>query len=252
MHTAHGRVEPARLSYADAVRSLAAAQKSGSGAPPYSRWINRPLGRRLAALAYRVGLSPNQVTLLSGGCSLAAILGIALIRPQAWLGLVVGVLLVLGYALDSADGQLARLIGGGSLAGEWLDHMVDTVKVCLLHSAVLISLYRFGSADRPWLLVPLGYLLVSVVFFVSFLLIGKLRLEAAAGSERRSSGRGLLQTVVALPTDYGVLCLVFFAFGWPTLFLVLYTALFAAHTLVLSGAMARWWRELTGLTRAPR
>lgn len=252
MHTAPGRDGTARLSYADAVRSLSAAQKSGSGAPPYSRWINRPLGRRLAAAAYRLRMTPNQVTLVSAACSLLAILGVGLIKPQWWLGLAVGLLLVLGYALDSADGQLARLTGGGSLAGEWLDHLVDTVKICLLHSAVLISLYRFGAFDQRWLLVPLGYLLVSVVFFMSFLLIGKLRLEAAAGGERRSTGRGLVQTAIALPTDYGVLCLIFFTFGWPTLFLVLYTSLFAAHTVVLTGALARWWKELTGLTRTAR
>ena len=32
--------------------SASSAQKSGAGAPPYSRWVNRRVGRVLAALAY--------------------------------------------------------------------------------------------------------------------------------------------------------------------------------------------------------
>ena len=54
-------------------------------------------------------------------------------------------LLVVGYAFDAADGQLARLRGGGIIAGEWLDHMVDAIKVASLHLAVLVGLYRFDA-----------------------------------------------------------------------------------------------------------
>ena len=57
-------------------------------------------------------------------------------------GVVVSLLLILGYALDSADGQLARLLGGGTPEGEWLDHVIDSAKLATIHLAVLVSLYR--------------------------------------------------------------------------------------------------------------
>ena len=125
------------------------AQKSAKGAPPYSLFVNRPLGRVLAAAAYQMGLTPNQVTYISAAMHLRRPLVLAL-APATWpVGLLVTVMLVLGYALDSADGQLARLRGGGSLLGEWLDHMIDSVKVAALHLAVLVSLYRNFDLDPP-------------------------------------------------------------------------------------------------------
>ena len=232
---------------------MASAQKPGRGAPPYSRWINRRLGRWLAAAGYVLHLTPNGVTAISALFTFAGLALVAIVPPVWWLGLVVGACLVLGYALDSADGQLARLTGSGSRAGEWLDHMVDVTKTCVLHIAVLISFFRFDAIPgRPFLLIPLGYLTVSVVFFFGIMLTDQLR-RAAAGAgvvAPPRTGSGLLQTVIALPTDYGVLCLVFLFFGWRPAFLVLYTLIFAAHTIVLGGALLKWWRDLTTLDAA--
>src|SRR5688572_6062190 len=114
--------ERVQSSYAAAVERLASAQKGSRNAPAYSRWVNRPLGRRFAAMAYVAGLTPDRVTGISGCFTFARIGVLALADPHPLVGLLVGVLLVIGYALDSADGQLARLRGGGTLRGEWLDH----------------------------------------------------------------------------------------------------------------------------------
>jgi hypothetical protein len=46
------------------------------------------------------------------------------------------------------------------------------------------------------------------------------------------------------PTDYGVLCLVFVTFAWPSLFAVLYGALLAANLLFLAAAITKWYREM--------
>ena len=92
-----------------------------------------------AAAAYQIGLTPNQVTYISATFTFVGLLVLAL-APATWpVGLLVTVVLVLGYAFDAADGQLARLRGGGSLLGEWLDHMIDSVKVAALHLAVLVT-----------------------------------------------------------------------------------------------------------------
>ena len=127
--------------FREAMTQLRGAQKSARGGPPYSIFVNRPMGRVLAALAFRAGLTPNQVTALS---AVATFVGVGLLAaaPASYVtGVAVGLLLVLGYALDSADGQLARLRGGGSLQGEWLDHTVDSLKVVVVHLAVLVTWY---------------------------------------------------------------------------------------------------------------
>ena len=51
---------PTRETFAAVVARLAAAQKQRApGSPAYSIYVNRPLGRRLAAAAYLAGLTPN-------------------------------------------------------------------------------------------------------------------------------------------------------------------------------------------------
>ncbi|TXK17728.1 CDP-alcohol phosphatidyltransferase family protein [Homoserinibacter sp. GY 40078] len=240
-----------RPRFGETLARMSAAQKPGRGAPPYSRWINRRMGRVIAAAAYTVGATPNQVTAASAALTTGALVVIALVEPVWWLGFVVAGLLVLGYAFDAADGQLARLRGGGSRAGEWLDHMVDVTKTCALHAVVLISFFRFGGIPgEPFLLIPLGYLTVSIVLFFGIMLVDQLRRQAAAqgaAPAAPSGGSGLLQTLVALPADYGILCIAFFLFGVTPAFLVAYTLLFIGHTVVLLGALARWWRQLRAL-----
>ena len=63
------------------IRALSRAQKSRAGAPLYSRVVNRPVGRVLAAVAHRLGASPDQVTVLSALCTYTGIALIALLRP---------------------------------------------------------------------------------------------------------------------------------------------------------------------------
>ena len=114
--------------FSEALRRLRRVQKSSRGAPAYSLYVNRPLGRVFAAAAYQsADAQPGDVisaTSPSAGwwCSRS-------LRPSLPVGVLVAACWSLGYALDSADGQLARLRGGGSLLGEWLDHMIDSVKV---------------------------------------------------------------------------------------------------------------------------
>jgi phosphatidylglycerophosphate synthase len=84
-------------------------------------------------------MTPIQVTVISAGLTFAGIVTSAMVSPAPSVAAAVCLLLVFGYALDAADGQLARLRGGGSIAGEWLDHVVDAAKIASLHLAVLMS-----------------------------------------------------------------------------------------------------------------
>ena len=137
-----GRPAEDSRSISSAMSRLKQAQKSSKGAPIYSVAINRPVGRLFAAVAFRLGMTPNQVTAVSATFTFVGIAVLAVAPPYWWVGVLVSVLLAIGYALDSADGQLARLRGGGSLTGEWLDHIVDSAKELSLHLAVLVMAAR--------------------------------------------------------------------------------------------------------------
>ncbi|MEU0097938.1 CDP-alcohol phosphatidyltransferase family protein [Streptomyces sp. NPDC006267] len=241
------------------LRELRGAQKSAKGVSLYSRYVNRPAGRVLAAGAYRAGMTPNQVTATSALFTYGALAAVALVEPSWTLAVAVYAALAAGFALDSADGQLARLTGRGGPDGEWLDHVVDCGKLLLVHTAVLISFYRFGElTSQAWLLLPLGFQLAAVVTFCAGLLREQLGKAAAGVAARGPGSRGpswavpavpvsRARAVALLPADFGVFCLVFLLLGAPGAFRAGYAVLAVVHTLFLAAFLAKWFKELRAL-----
>ncbi len=241
---------PEPMTFADALRQLALSQKTSIGAPAYSRYVNRPAGRILAAVAYRLGCTPDQVTAMSALFTFSALAVLALMRPTWWSGILLTGLLVIGYALDAADGQLARLRGGGSPAGEWLDHMVDATKISALHLCVLISAFRFFRFSSPaWLLVPMGFAVVAAVLFFGMTLTDQLRRMSAAstGVKVPRAAYSRWRSVLVAPADYGLLCFAFLLLGVPHLFFAVYCVLFVSSAGFLALAAVRWHREMRRL-----
>lgn len=229
---------------------LAAAQKSPLGVALYSRWINRPLGRAFAVVAYRAGLTPNQVTIISALTTFSGVALLALAGPSWLVAVGVSLLLVLGYALDSADGQVARLGGGGSPAGEWLDHVIDAVKVVALPAAVLIHWYRFLDLPPGLLLVPLGFAVVNGTWFFAEILTQMLeRLHPSSGAVARK--RPALQPVLALPADQGVLSVTFVLLALPGVWVPVFTVLAALNALMLVRQLRSWYRRVAVLGGEP-
>ena len=228
------------MTFTEALQRLRDAQKSSKGVSLYSRWINRPLGRVFAAGAATLGIGPNTVTLLSAVTTAAGLVLLVVAPVSLATGVGVAALFVLGFALDSADGQVARLTGSSSPAGEWLDHVVDAGKMVAVHAAVLIALWRDEVAPG-WLALSLGYQFVSVVFFAALTLFPLLRRgePAAAGSP------STVRSVALLPADYGILALAFVLWGAQPVFLVVYAALFAATTVIAAALCVKWFRGLS-------
>lgn len=237
------------MSFSESYRRLAAAQKGrGRGAPAYSVYVNRPIGRVVAAGAHTIGLTSNQVTLLSAALTLSALLILVLHPVSPWLGIPVWLLLALGYAFDSADGQVARLAGGGSPAGEWLDHVVDAFKSVALPLAVAVGWYRFYALDNAlWLLVPLALAVATTVEFFGMVLNDLLRARQGMPQATEQGGSSPIRSLMGLPTDYGVVCLSFVVWGIPTAFTIIYALLTLAEILYLAAALPTWFTRMKRL-----
>ncbi|WP_104081615.1 CDP-alcohol phosphatidyltransferase family protein [Cryobacterium sp. Y11] len=252
MTSAPARTVRSSETYFETVRRLSSAQKTAArGAPAYSIYVNRRVGRYLAAGAYRLGLTPNNVTTISAVFTFSAIGLLAIVEPSWLLGIVVWLLLAIGYAFDSADGQVARLRGGGSPSGEWLDHVIDAIKISTLHLAVLITAFtHFALNDPAWLLVPIGFTAVAAVSFFAMILNDLLKAKHAPLAPLSTAPRTFLRSLLGVPTDYGVLCLAFVLLGAPILFFGLYAVLFVANGLYLVLALSKWFRDMTALAGA--
>jgi phosphatidylglycerophosphate synthase len=231
---------------------LSGAQKGAAGAPAYSRFVNRRLGRLFAALAFHAGLTPNAVTGISAAFTATGI-GLLALAPHSWTtGVAVTACLVVGYGLDAADGQLARLRGGGSPAGEWLDHMVDALKLLALHLSVLIGLYRSDAVGAgALLLIPVGYCIADGALFFAMMLNEALRAQhgAATRAQPTDARPSLRRSLLSLPTDYGVLAVLFVFWGMPAVFMGGYATLFLATAAHLAIGSVKWFREMGRLPR---
>ncbi|MBB2985714.1 CDP-alcohol phosphatidyltransferase family protein [Terracoccus luteus] len=240
--------------FRETLARLQGAQKGAArSAPAYSRFVNRRLGRYLAAWAYGRGLTPNQVTGVSAAFTFTGIALLALVSPSWWLGVLVCLLFVVGYAFDSADGQVARLTGTGSPAGEWLDHVVDATKISAQPLALAVGFFRFDAAPTWWLLVPLLNAVVGAVLFFAMILTEQLRRAHGVTSAAPVDGRmPWLRSLLVLPTDYGVLCLSFLLLGATTLFATVYALLTLAMLGFVLLAARKWFGEIAALGRPAR
>lgn len=230
---------PQRMSFAESLRRLDAAQKPGLGVPAYTRWVNRRSARYLCAAAERVGATPSSVSVLSLLVTFTGLGAFLALQSTPLLaGLCGAVLLALGYALDSADGQLARLQHTSSVQGEWLDHSLDAVRMPAVHLTIAIAMVLQGAPALA--VLAAGFSVIASAAFLSQNLGGLLRdrSQAPRSQVRRH------QSWLLLPADPGVLCWTFVLWVSLPLFGTVYLALFLCNALHFILSARRRWREL--------
>lgn len=247
---------PDRGGFRASFEQLKRAQKTRKGVPLYLLYVNRPAGRAVAASLRRTRVTPNHVTWTGAALTYGTLIWLALWAQPTPAAAVAGVLLAIGYALDSADGQLARLQGTSSAYGEWLDHLLDNGRMTVMHVAAFCFLARTTDYDVVVLAVCSGaFLLASSLIFFGGVLYDQLAKNAAPTGAGAAAGQGqaagtpdasadrrlLVRSVVMLPVDYGVTCLAFLLVPMPSVFLAAYLVLAAAH-LVIGAAFIRHWR----------
>ncbi len=117
----------------------------------YSTFVLRRASKPVTALALRLGLSPNQVSLVSLAVGLAAA---ACFAVGSWPGLLVGALLLqASLVIDCVDGEVARFTRSFSDLGAWLDASTDRVKEYAAYAGLAAGSVRHG--EDIWLLAAL-------------------------------------------------------------------------------------------------
>lgn len=241
--TAMSELTGARGAHA-AYLALARAQKSGAGVPWYMRVVNRRLGRVIASVAAQTPMTPNHLTAASFVAFLAGAGLLMGVEPGLPVAVGSTLLLQLGFALDSADGQLARLRGVGSPAGEWVDHVVDAGRHLLFHLVILVGLHRFTDVSDLVLLVPLAFSLVSTVRFFAQILAEQLTGRDPVAVAESVPRFGVW---IQAPSDTGLLNLVLLLWAWTTPFVWVYGMFAVLNALLLVATCIRRYRELVAL-----
>jgi phosphatidylglycerophosphate synthase len=170
------------------------AQNRGGGL--YSESLSQRAGAYLALGAYRLRWSPSAVTIAALIIGVGASVALVVLAPRTATGgapavvtgLAVGLGWQLAYALDCADGQLARVTGRASASGARLDILCDV--------AVQISVVDGNTPRAPaWLYAAFaGTWMVNLVTSA---------LASGPASASLISARSPAARVVKLARDYG-------------------------------------------------
>jgi phosphatidylglycerophosphate synthase len=220
-----------------------------SGTTLYSWHVNYRLGALVARPLLSTRATPNQLTLLAMLVNLAASVYVGLAgRASLAVAAVALVGWQLGYALDCADGQLARARGASSPFGAWLDQCADFVS----HVAVLTAMAVVLS-HAPWMTAPRAAALAGIVgganLFVLFATSQYNSLLGETGDVERHADRGRrgwLRRFEGLRelTDYGAFALVAaLCLPWPHALLVVVVAAGMFHAAAVVGQIALNWRR---------
>lgn len=196
MHSATTLAEPVRPTLAD-------FHRTNRGGGLFSESVSQWLGAAFAVAAHRLGLRPTALTITNLLLGLAtSVTVVALVEPvaagdvPAW---VVGLAALVGwqvaYALDCADGQLARVTGQGSAAGARLDVLCDVAA----QIALVTALSTVAVAQRPgtpvWLVAAFaGTWMVNLVTSV---------MQSGPNAASIVPSTSLPVRVVKLIRDYG-------------------------------------------------
>ena len=190
---------------------------------PFRQWMSRAAASPARAMR-RLGITPNQVTIVALVMGIAAAVVIALGNLSAGIAIWLS-----SRILDGYDGMLARLSGQTSLFGGFLDIAADM----LAYSAMAIGFALAMPDDRVlWLVVLAGYVMaITTTLALSSLL------ERA---DRQLGGNRSLQFTPAL-AEGGETSMVYSVIAlwpmWSRAVLVAWIALLAA-TMVQRARLA--------------
>ncbi|GAA0396469.1 hypothetical protein GCM10009541_44390 [Micromonospora gifhornensis] len=183
--------------------TIADFHRVNRGGGLFSESVSQWIGAVFALVAQRLGLRPTALTItnlvlgLATSATVVALAGpVAAGDVPAWL---VGLLALVGwqvaYALDCADGQLARVTGQGSAAGARVDVLCDVAAQIALVAALSATAVAQRPSTPVWLVAAFaGSWMVNLVTSV---------MQSGPNAASMVTSTSLPVRLVKLVRDYG-------------------------------------------------
>ena len=134
-------------------------------------YFTRPIGLAFALFWYRLGVTPNTITILSIFLGIGA--GVMFFFTDTLHNIIGIVLLMLANFCDSTDGQLARLTRQQSMKGRCLDGFAGDVWFFSIYLAIVLRLWYqpIPGTSEVWGLWGLALAAVASLLCHSSLLL---------------------------------------------------------------------------------
>lgn len=188
--------------------TLADFYQTNRGGGLFSESVSQWIGAALASGAHRLGLRPTALSIINLVLGLITSVTVVTLaepvaagRVPAWL---VGLVALGGwqaaYALDCADGQLARVTGQGSPAGARVDVLCDVAAQVALVAALSATAVAQSPSTPAWLIAAFaGTWMVNLVTSV---------MQSGPNATSMVTSTSLPVRLVKLIRDYGAVILV--------------------------------------------
>lgn len=204
---------------------VASSKKSKTGI--YTYYVNRNAAIPVTWLMWKIGLTPNAVSLISFTVTHVALALLIALGASAPVAIGAYLLLVLGYILDSSDGQLARVSGKISRLGEWIDHSFDIIKLLTINMTLgYVVIQAAVAADQsltlPFLAVGLNLLSQPAHFFIVNMKIMLLGIQGPETDLRQMSPATVLALLIRHGADYGLFIMIVLLLPWQEVFVPVY------------------------------
>ena len=199
---------PSATTLAEPRPTVADFHRVNRGGGLFSESISQWIGAAFALAAQRLGLRPTALTLTNLVLGLAASVTVVALADDvaagtvpAWVvGLVALVAWQIAYALDCADGQLARVTGQGSAAGARIDVLCDVAAQIALVAAIGATAVAQRPSTPVWLVaVFAGTWMVNLVTSV---------MQSGPNAASMVTSTSLPVRLVKLVRDYGAVIFV--------------------------------------------
>jgi phosphatidylglycerophosphate synthase len=122
-----------------------------------SRYLNRPISTGISRVLVHTGITPNQMTLLTG---LLAFLPVCFVlKGGYWNWLIGAAIYHLASVLDGVDGEIARMKMLHSKFGQWLDTIFDFASMVAVLIALVIAVQN-PEHSQPFYIQKAGWVAV--------------------------------------------------------------------------------------------
>jgi len=189
----------------------------------FIRLVLRRISIRITKYFVRTRVTPNQITVLG---FLVGVLAAFCFALGEYTYLVVGAILIqLSFIFDLVDGEVARVESMQSLAGAWLDPVLDMIRTGLLFLGMAFGLWTQTNNVFVWPLSYLGFFGFAIEGFSSSKqseIYGKIYISRV----RKVSNSGLLQKFYLNLYGLGSIMLLLFIsaiFNQLVVFLILFS-----------------------------
>ena len=220
-----------------------------SGNPTWTHYVTRNLALPIVYVCVKLHITPNMITTISLLLGIAAIVVIGINSKNIFNIIAFGVLLQLSYAMDSADGTLARVTGCSCRFGAWYDLVIDRFLHVIIVGSIMIIMLPITGLQKKFTLHCSFYIIflaVTLTYHNAFNLKAAMMPRDSDGNSDKLQFSGItkiIRRIFDAVCDYGFLLFCLFMVILSKQAFLIIGSLIVFYSVAIIGLIYILWRQ---------